>query len=187
MWYDSAMKIVIATPLYPPEIAPPAPYTKELAKRLSLNHQVTIVAYANIPEEISGVHIVAIHKYQPLPIRLIRYSVALLRASFSADILYAENGASVELPLGIVSIILRSKIVLHIGDTHAEERLRRSHLLRLIRYFATLRSMTVITSTPKPRPEILPFEKGSPDAFEKYERSWEDHCTNLEKLFTHGT
>src|SRR3989344_9051256 len=39
------MKIVLATALYPPDIAPPAPYVKELATRLAANHEVTIVTY----------------------------------------------------------------------------------------------------------------------------------------------
>jgi hypothetical protein len=49
------MKIVIATPIYPPELGGPATYTKELATRLANIHDITIVAFTNAPQPVSGV------------------------------------------------------------------------------------------------------------------------------------
>lgn len=74
------MKIVLATPLYPPDIAAPALYVKELAKRIATLHDVTIVAYANLPETMPEVRMIAVSKRQPLPLRLLTYFAALIRS-----------------------------------------------------------------------------------------------------------
>ena len=60
------MKIVLATPLYPPDTEPTALYC-ELAKRLGQekHHQVTIVTYG-APRTNTWVAIIAVDKNKPL-------------------------------------------------------------------------------------------------------------------------
>lgn len=41
------MKLLVVSPIFPPEIGGPATYTFELAKRLSHHHQVTVVAFSH--------------------------------------------------------------------------------------------------------------------------------------------
>ena len=141
------MKIVLATPLYPPEIAEPAPYVKELAKRLSGRHAVTIVAYTRLPEKVSGVSIIVVDKHKPLFIRLVVYFFTLLRAAWHADIVYAMNGASVELPAALVALVTRRPFVFHIGDSVAHERAKQKQLLRFIERFAFARTKEVTVPT----------------------------------------
>ena len=179
------MRIVLATPLYPPEIAEPGPYIKELAKRLVKLHKVTIVAYARLPEKVPGVHIVAVDKRQPLLRRLISFFFALLHAAREADIIYAMNGASVELPVALLSLFMSRPLIIRIGDTAAHERAR-SGWLRSIERSAFARAHRVITDGPAPRPEILPFEAFPAEKLGAYERSWEEHLRMLEDLFTHA-
>ena len=64
------MKILIVTPLYPPDIAGHSAYVKELALRLREAHTVTILAYNHIPEKIEGVNIITIQKHLPTLVRL---------------------------------------------------------------------------------------------------------------------
>lgn len=116
------MKIVIATPLYPPDLAEPAIYVKELAARLRTLHDVTVVTYAYIPKKIEGVHIVTTSKQRPLFVRLLFYTFSLLRASRGADILYAQSGSSVGLPAIIVHFLRRIPLIVHVIEDEAWKR-----------------------------------------------------------------
>lgn len=180
------MKVVLATPLYPPEIAEPAPYMKELAKRLAKLHEVTIVAYARLPEKIPGVSIITIDKRQPLPIRLFAFLRALWQATRCVDVVYAENGASVELPSGIIARLGRRPLIMHLGDRAAHKRAHKNSFLRNIEHFALSRAARVITDMPIARPEILPLEPYPAEAFAAYEESWSTHLRALEDAFNYA-
>lgn len=180
------MKIVLATPLYPPDIAEPAPYIKELAKRLAKTDVVTIVTYGHIPEEVSGVRIYAVEKRRPLPFRLIAFTFALLKAIRDADILYAQNGPSVELPVLLVSFFTRARLFVRIGDEaahrHAQSRLVRRALESLI----LRRAESIVTDSPFARPEILPFAERPVSELAAFERSWDGHVSELVTRFRHA-
>lgn len=173
------MKIVVATPLFPPDIAAPAPYVKELAKRLS-QHEVRIVAYTHLPENVPGVQIIAISKRHPRITRLVLYAIALFRAVRSADVFLIENGASVEFPAIVVSIVTGKRFILHLGDTATRAHSKLRHVLS---HLARKRARTVLTDSPSPRPEILPFEAMPEDAIAAYETSWEKHLAALTATF----
>ena len=179
------MKIVVATPLYPPDIAEPAPYTKEFAARIAGTHEVTIVTYGHLPEQVPGVRIVTVNKQQPLFLRLPLYILALWNATLKAEVLYVQNGASTELPAGIVSLLTGKKMIFHIEDMAAHEHAQKDPALGRIERFATQRARSVVTSQPNPRPEILPFTPASTAAMEAYESSWQSHLSELTSLFTH--
>jgi len=177
------MRIVLATPLYPPEIAEPAPYVKELAARLSHDHQVTIIAYTHLPEAIPNVSIVTVEKGRPLFVRLTGYMQALVRAIRHADIVYAVNGTSVELPLGLVKIISRIPLFFCIADAAAHRRASTHPMHGLMERLVRIQAAQVITDLPLPRPEILPLEPYPTEAFATYEASWDAHLRNLTGLF----
>lgn len=174
------MKIVLATPLYPPDTAEPAPYIKELATRLSKLHEVTIVTYGRLPEQIPGVSIVAVDKRQQLIPRLTSYWKALRRAIKNAQILYAENGASVELPVFLVA----GRLIFHIGDKRAHGRTKYNPLRYLLEKLVSARAQAVIKGNPLSRPEIIPFEK--PPSFDAYQASWQSHMTEINNALSHA-
>lgn len=180
------MRIVIATPLYPPDIALPAPYVKELARRLSTTHEVTVVTYGHYPEVIPGVRILAMSKRYPLPLRLVAFFLLLMRALKGADTLIIENGPSVELPAGVLARITSVRLIMHLGDVAAHERAQVSSLLGRIERFAQKHAQAVLSDIPKPAPEILPF--GDPDlaSFKEYEASWNTHLAKVEAVLSHG-
>lgn len=180
------MRLVLATPLYPPDVEWPAPYIKELARRLSPTHAVTIVTYGEMPETIEGVEIISISKRHPRAARLIAYTRALRRAARSADLIYAENGASVELPLIIVSFLSRTPILMHLGDQRAHVRAQKDTALKTIEKAALSSAKKVITDSPLERPEILPFKEYPINEMAAYEASWLKHTEMLEDLFIYA-
>jgi len=176
------MRIVLATPLYPPDIASPASYIKELAKRLAGKHEVVIVAYAHIPEEVPGVHIIAVDKRRPLPVRLVAFVFALAKAARSADAIFAENGASVELPAGIVARFARAPLILHESDAAARQYAASHWLYGFIGRFARNAARAAFADTPLPKPEILPLEARPEVELAAYEESWRAHLAHVESL-----
>lgn len=179
------MNIVLATPLYPPDIAQPASYIKELARRLGKEHSVTIVTYGRLPEQVEKVRILAIDKRAPLPLRLARFTVALLRAARQADVVYAENGSSVELPVTLITLLTRCPLVMHLGDAAAHARAQRRPLLRFLERLAVRRARVVLAEMPPQRPEILPFRPPPTATLATYEQSWSTHLRELENTFVH--
>lgn len=95
------MKIVITTPLFPPEIGEPATYVKDLAGRLSANHHVVIVAYANHAERTKNTSMSVIPKDLFLPLRFTKFFVHLFKAADGADVIYAHGIAT-----GLQSIVV---------------------------------------------------------------------------------
>lgn len=173
------MKIVLATPLYPPDIAEPAPYIKELAKRLSTDNEVTVVTYGRYAEPVPGVRIIQVPKQSLLPIRLLRYALALAPVAREADVLYIENGPSVELPATAVSFLMRTPVVVHQGDPLAKSRAERHPLLRLIARLAEKRATRTITVSPVARPEVISFLPYPEAEMLTYEKSWEEHLERV--------
>lgn len=116
------MKIVLATPLYPPEIGGPATYIQELAERLRDEHEVTIVAYASTSVNIPGTTLVTVSKRQPLAVRLAKFTAKLLLAARGKDVIYAQNAVAAGLPAVIVGFLLRKPVVIKFVGDEAWER-----------------------------------------------------------------
>lgn len=116
------MKIVLATPLYPPEIGGPATYTKELAERLRDKHDIVIVAYASTSEKIPGTTLITVSKRRRLPVRLLKYTYVLWRAAGGADVIYVQNAVAAGLPAVVVGKLRRVPVVLKFVGDEAWER-----------------------------------------------------------------
>ncbi len=116
------MKIVLATPLYPPEIGGPATYIKELAYKLKDEHTLTIIAYASTSERIEGTTLITVSKRRRLPIRLAKFTWVLLKAARSADVIYVQNAVAAGLPAAIVGMLTRTPVILKFVGDEAWER-----------------------------------------------------------------
>ncbi len=101
------MKVVIATGLYPPDIGGPATYTKFLERHLP-----------RFGVDFSVVSFSTVRRY-PRIIRHIIYFVRLLKAGWSADILYALDTVSVGIPTALASAVLRRKFYLRVPGDYA--------------------------------------------------------------------
>jgi len=104
------MKIVIATPIYPPEIGGPATYTKNLREGLEKKgHSIKIVSYQGL-------------KRYPQPLKIILYSLRLFKNAKGCDLIYAFNLISCGLPTCFISKILRKKFSIRTGGDFLWER-----------------------------------------------------------------
>jgi len=173
------MNILIATPLFPPDTAESARYVKELARRLSKDHAVHVLLYGYLPERVAGVAFTCVDKRWPTVIRLLHYFMTLWREIRRADLVFAENGSSVELPVGLMSLLTNKPVIFHIGDKLAHASTRQSGIRRCIEQFVRRQACQVFHDTPPPQPEILPFKPYPREAFAHYESSWQAHITLL--------
>jgi hypothetical protein len=128
--------------------------------------------------------ITLVDKRAPLLVRLFRFTVALWRSTDYKTLVYAENGSSVELPLALILLIKKPRIILHIGDPRAHAHAGRSTVRQYIERFVRSRAQAVVEESPLERPEILPFAPFPSQAFTDYEQSWVQHLDTLQKLFT---
>lgn len=97
--------------MYPPELAEPAPYVKELARGLSKNHKVSVVAYASTSEYTPHVNLFATSKHLPLPLRFIAYTYSLYHASKNSDIIFTQATPTVSIPSILVGKLLGIPVV----------------------------------------------------------------------------
>ena len=103
------MRLLIATPLYPPDIGGPATYTKLLERELpSRGFSVRVVPFSGV-------------RRFPKIIRHLVYLYRLLRAGKSVDVLYALDPVSVGLPTLIASRLLRKSFFLRVAGDYAWE------------------------------------------------------------------
>jgi glycosyltransferase involved in cell wall biosynthesis len=177
------MKIIIATPLFPPDIGGAAQYTKDLSKHLVEDNEVTVVTYGRIPENVKGVNFFCVDKRHPLPVRLFLYTRIVLSAMKSADIVYAQNGPSIELPISIAMILRRRPLIVHIGDRSGYEHEIHHPILKIIHSFFIAHAEKTLLDIPLTRPEILPFESHPTLALANYKNSWKKHITTLNNTF----
>lgn len=194
------MHILIATPLYPPDIAGHAPYVKELAQRLCATHTVTVLLYGDYPETIPRVNFRAISKQQPTFIRLWKYTTTLLSLLKEVDVVYMQNGPSVELPMLCAKVLSpRKPFILHVFDnaafTYSNKMYRAlfrraARLSKLVYTYAdnvslVPHSSNIKTTTRIPeRPEILPFAPYPDSAYTFYNTGWDTHVEMLVADFT---
>jgi len=116
------MKIVLATPIYPPEIGGPAIYIKELCERIHKKHDITVVAYTDVRNPFPGTKLVSVSKRRPLPIRLIKFFISIWKNSKTADLIYVQNAMAAGLPVALVSILRSKPFVLKFVGDEAWER-----------------------------------------------------------------
>ena len=195
------MRILLTTPLYPPDIADLAPYVKELATRLSPHHTVEILTYGHIPEAIPGVRIITIEKSSILPIRIFRFTRTLWQMSKQSEYIYSQNGPSVEVPILILSLFSSKPTLMRLGDQQSLQKSLSHPLLKKLLCLTMQSVYSVITHTELPkdvanciknqhyierplsRPEILPFTEFPTRDFALFEESWGKHVATLLSIF----
>lgn len=103
------MRLLIATPLYPPDIGGPATYVKLLERELpSRGFSVSVIPFSSV-------------RRLPKGIRHLAYLWKLCRAGKGADAVYALDPVSVGLPALIAAKILRKRFFLRVAGDYAWE------------------------------------------------------------------
>jgi glycosyltransferase involved in cell wall biosynthesis len=116
------MKLIIATPIYPPEIGGPATYTKELSERLHKSHDLTVIAYTDVSDPFPHTRLVSVSKRRPLLVRLIKFFLAVKKQSASVDLIYVQNAMAAGLPVALASKLTGKPFVLKFVGDEAWER-----------------------------------------------------------------
>ena len=123
------MKILIPTPIFPPEIGGPATYVSELAKRLSIEHEIVIITFTQDPQPTKNTKVVSIslHKhFLGILFRQLKLAAAIYKYGKNADLIYAQGPVVVGFTAIIVGKILSTPtIVKFVGDIAWEEAERR--------------------------------------------------------------
>jgi glycosyltransferase involved in cell wall biosynthesis len=180
------MRILIVTPLFPPDTPAAATYTKELARRLSKKHEVTVLLYGYLPETIPGVQLINIDKRRAAPLRLWSFMQRLTGQSALADIVIIQNGPSVELPCFFSLRFKRKPVILMESDAAALVRTQKKPNFQYIHQQLRQRiTATFSRNEPWPleRPVVHPLMPYPEREFAAWEESWKQHLTQLDTLF----
>ena len=126
------MKIVIATPLYPPEIGGPATYAKEL------NERFTVLGVDTVLIKFSDV------RQYPKLVRHAAYFWRVFLAARKADVVFAFDTWSTGIPATLAAKVCRKKVVVRIGgDFLWETYVGRTHtLVKLSEFYKTKRTLS---------------------------------------------
>ncbi len=109
------MKILIVTPIYPPEIGGPATYSHELLQRLPPKIEVKIVSFG--PEDKSYNNIQIVSTRGGFLIRQSRFFLALLKHTPSVDLVYIQEPVVVGLGGVLVARVFGKKVLTkYVGD-----------------------------------------------------------------------
>ena len=177
---SNGLKILILSPLFPPDVGAPAPYTKELLRRF-MGHEVTALIYGYLPESVPHVKVTAIDKRTWVVRRLIAYTKALVNARKDVDLIILNNAPSVELPLLLVSLFNKNTIMLCESDPLAYKASSKG-LYRILHGLMVRRCKKVVVLPEEAvymTPERLPFETIDTEVIQKQDTWWKNHCIEL--------
>lgn len=109
------MRLLIATPLYPPEAGGPASYSYALEQGLpGRGIEVVLVPFSQV-------------RHLPKGIKHIAYTYHLIRAGFKCNAILALDPVSVGLPAWVASFILRKPFYVKVVGDYAWEQGRQRH------------------------------------------------------------
>jgi glycosyltransferase involved in cell wall biosynthesis len=101
--YSYLVKIILAAPLYPPEIGGPSQYALKLSEVFrAQGHEVRVARYGAL-------------KYFPSGIRHVLYACKLFTRALGADVILGFDTYSVGLPAALVSSLTRTPLILRVG------------------------------------------------------------------------
>jgi glycosyltransferase involved in cell wall biosynthesis len=129
------MRLLIATPLYPPETGGPATYVRALERGL--------------PEHGDTVEVVKFGEVRHLPriIRHLRYFFRILRAGMKADMILALDPVSVGLPAALAAGLLRKPFVVKVvGDYAWEQGVQRAAMDATLDEFVLMDRVPLLVS-----------------------------------------
>jgi len=179
------MKILILSPLFPPDTAPSAIYVKELATRLS-SHEVSILLYGHLPEKIPGVRLFCIDKRKSILGRAVSFIKKLNGSVRENEIVIIQNGPSVEFPSLFSLWFTKTPVILMESDISALERTNSQWLQKTIYSMLKKRANLVLSkeniNIPPPKPLIHSLKENSDSEINSYERIWTEHLKKVEEI-----
>lgn len=106
---QKGLRVLIATPLYPPEIGGPATYAKTLFETFPKHGiSVSVLPFSDV-------------RYLPRGIRHLLYGLRVLRRGLNNDVIFALDPVSVGFPAFLAALLLRKKFAVKIVGDYAWE------------------------------------------------------------------
>jgi glycosyltransferase involved in cell wall biosynthesis len=119
------MKILISTPLFPPEVAYPANFSKNLARHLSLcGYDVVLTTFSNHPEQIQGVTIYHVKKSQHLLLRMFKFYFVLIKNMWGRDLVILKQAGFSSFVTLLVAKTFGVKTILKLKEDEVEVRIK---------------------------------------------------------------
>jgi hypothetical protein len=177
------MRVLILTPLFPPDVSPAAVYAKRLTMSLSAVPAliVTVVHYGQFPEKAGEATLVSVKKDTGIPQRLLSFTkrIWLLRHH---DLIIILNGPSVEVPYLLISPFSRGQHLYIKNDLSASQAQR--WLLKILHILVQRRVAKTITPTTDllTPPFLHPLDEATKTAHAAFITSWEHHMATITKL-----
>ena len=131
------MKIVIATPIYPPEVGGPATYTIEIEKQLIQHgHQVTVLTFSNLDNPLLTPQTIVIDKKLSRWRRIFRFGTELYQLAKHHDVIYVQNAMAAGLPAVLVGLLTSKPVVIKfVGDEPWERAAQRKRTTKELHEF----------------------------------------------------
>lgn len=172
------MRILVLTPLFPPDVSAPAAYAKELVTRLGEEHDVVCLHYGQLPEKAGDTTLISIRKDVATVTRLIRFMQALWTHRH-ADAVLMMNGPSVEFPFVLIRPFLRARLV-YVESDH-EAVLRAGLMGRALNRLLATRANHVCTpaATLLDRPILHPLDHASHDTVSRFQHDFTAHTQHI--------
>lgn len=119
------MKILISTPLFPPEISYPAAFSKNFAKHLaSCGYDVVVATFSDFPEQIEGLKVVHVKKSHNLFLRLIKFYYVMVRSVRGVDLVILKQAGFSSFLTLLAAKLFRVKVILQLKEDEVGVRIR---------------------------------------------------------------
>ena len=117
------MKILISTPLFPPEIAYPAKFSKKFARHLvSCGYDVVVATFSDFPEKIENVEIIHVKKSNHLILRLLKFYFLMMQKIKNQDLVILKQAGFSSFITLLVCRLYKVKTILKLKEDEAQIR-----------------------------------------------------------------
>lgn len=116
------MKLLITTPIFPPEVRGPATYVWNLSRKLAeRGDQVVIITFTPSPQKLSGARIISVPQSGNFLTRQSRLFTAIFKEGKATDLIYSQGADVVGLASVVAGKLLHKKVVIKfVGDLSVE-------------------------------------------------------------------
>jgi hypothetical protein len=140
---------------------------------------MSVLLFGEHPERAGNTTFYSIPKKNRSLKRLLAFFITLRKLARQVDIIFAESGLSVDVPILALSLVTRTPIVRHRADKHQKHT---GLLYKIVQRVLTARIPLYIEETPLSRPETFPFAQKPTQEIQDFESSWTAHTCHVESV-----
>ncbi len=123
------MKILISTPLFPPENHYPANFSKDFAAHLQkMGHDIVVTTFSNFPEKVEYVKIVHVRKDKNIFLRMVLFFYQMIKHVGKQEVVVLKQAGFSSFLTVLVAKVFRIKVILKMKEDEAEVRIERQKI-----------------------------------------------------------